>query len=41
MGLEVGEYMRPRRENWVRFDAAKYEQYPAGKERKVFKTPAR
>jgi Protein of unknown function (DUF3987) len=39
--LEAGEFMRPAPgKNWVRFDAAKYEQYPAGKERKVFNSAA-
>ena len=40
-GLEAGEFMRRAPgKNWARFDAAKYEQYPAGKERKVFNTAA-
>src|SRR5262249_36167611 len=38
---EAGEFMRPAPgKNWARFDAAKYEQYPAGKERKVFNSAA-
>ena len=40
-GLEVGEFMRsaPGRD-WVRFDTVKYDQYPVGKERKIFNTAA-
>jgi hypothetical protein len=40
-GLEAGEFMRPAPgKNWARFDAAKYDLYPVGKERKIFNSAA-
>jgi hypothetical protein len=40
-GLEAGEYMRRAPgENWVHFSPAKFEQYPATRQRKVFNNAA-
>jgi hypothetical protein len=40
-GLEAGEFMRRAPgQNWFKFEAALYERYPAGKERKTFNNPA-
>jgi hypothetical protein len=39
--LEAGAFMRRRPgQDWVKFDAAVYDRYPASKERKVFNTAA-
>ena len=40
-GLDVGEFMRPAPgRDWISFNAAKFEQYPATRQRKFFNTAA-
>jgi len=41
-GLDAGEFMRtaPDKKNWLPFNAAKFEQYPATRQRKFFDTAA-
>ena len=40
-GLDAGEFMRPAPgKDWISFNAAKFEQYPATRQRKVFNTAA-